>query len=117
MMEELPLSKFREFVERITLEQLPRVHRRWTGNDESAHNHQGDVLLSENPLFIRLFWKSAPQSSIREIGCFKLSLSKLISRDFVRQRGNIVKLRFFHTGNQILIQRGQQWGGIPIGYF
>ena len=117
--ENLPPEEYRDFVIRVATADLPPRHRQWTGNDKSARNHNGAVRFRESPLFIRLFWKETPTSSIKEIGSFKLNLSLLASENYVRTLDNqTLKLRFYHAKDgRIYIQRGHRWRGIPIGEF
>ena len=55
-------------VRRVPNEGASDIRRDWTGNDESARNHNGKVRLSESPLRLRLSWKKGPKDSARLVG-------------------------------------------------
>jgi len=108
-----------KLVRRIEGPEVSGGKRDWTGNDESARNHNSVVRLSESPLRLRLSWKRGPNDQARLIGVFDLDLPGLLAARHVRlepSAPNSVRLRFFHgTDEVIYIQVNSQTPGLPIG--
>lgn len=117
--EALPPEQFHMFVERTSEARMRGLHRRWTGNDNTGRWHHGTVRLSEDPLYLRLQWKSGTGSEVRFVGNFEIKVRKLLINGYLRdERDGTVCLKFHHArDDMIYLKRRIDWPGIPMGYF
>jgi len=116
--ESFPPANMNHLVRRVE-EEASDIRRDWTGNDESARNHNGKVLLSESPLRLRLSWKKSQKDSARLVGIFDLDLNRLLKAGYIRpepKSENEVRLRFYHGwDNVVSIQVNLKKPALPIG--
>ena len=112
-----PLDSFREFVERIRPGELPSKYRRWTGNDESARNHNCKVGRNENPLVMHLSWRANGETPAKFVGCYRINMPRLVREGYALPEGtNEARLRFYHDSDGVVyIGRGQKFPRIPVG--
>ncbi len=106
------------FVERTSEARMTGKHRNWTGNDQNARCHHGRVRLSEDPLYLRLHWKTSPTASPRFVGSFEIKLRKLLVNEYIRDEGGgFVRLRFYHGHDDVIyVKQRLDWPGIPVGH-
>ena len=115
-----PPSYLSHLVRRVDSAQVSDIQRDWTGNDESARNHNGVVYLKESPLRLRLSWKKSATDTAQFIGVFDLDLQQLLDAKYVRTEPNkdqgAIRLRFYHgPGDVIYIQTNLQGPALPVG--
>jgi hypothetical protein len=114
-----PPSHLSHLVRRVEGARASDIQRDWTGNDESARNHNGVVYLNESPLRLRLSWKKSPKDPVKLIGVFDLDLRKLLAEQYVRIEPRVqgaIRLRFCHSpGDVIYIQVNMQGPALPVG--
>ncbi len=117
--ESYPAYNMSHLIQRVPLEKASNIRRDWTGNDESARNHNGKVSLSENPLRLRLSWKKGPKHSVHLVGIYDIYIKQLLKAGYIRYEPNSeskVRLRFYHgLDNVVYIQMNSQGQGLPIG--
>lgn len=117
--ESYPPHHLRHLARRVGSSETSVVDRDWTGNDESARNHNEVVRLNESPLWLRLSWKENSKSPSKLIGIFELYLKELLAERYVRlepKAENSIRLRFYHGwDNVIYIQVNNKELGLPIG--
>ena len=114
-----PPSHLSHLVRRVESSQASGIQHDWTGNDESARNHNGVVSLNESPLRLRLSWKKSPKDAVKLIGVFDLDLRKLLAEQYVRIEPRVqgaIRLCFYHgPGDVIYIQTNMQGPALPVG--
>ena len=112
------LAAFELLCRKLLPKSAPGVHREWTGNDESARNHNGRVLLKPNPLRLRLSWRKSSTERAQLIGVFDLDLQKLLAANYIRLEPGTqdkVRLRFYHGSDDVIyIQANMEGPGLPI---
>jgi hypothetical protein len=94
-----PLDVSRALVQRVEAVPAGAVHRRWVIRDDNQQHHHGIVRLSENPLYVELWWKANARGREQQVGTYRLDLAALVARGYIRYEpegvpGDTVRLRF-----------------------
>jgi len=101
--EKYPLLQFKHLVSRVEQASFLQKHRHWTGNDEIDHHYHIAVPLTQDPLYLNLFWKRGRDESAAFVGTFRLNIGELLSEGYIRQDGkDKVRLRICHCRDDLL---------------
>ncbi len=116
--EALPPEQFHMFVERTSVARMTGNRRNWTGSDQNARCRHGRVRLSEDPLYLSLYWKIAPSAGPCFIGNFEINLRKLLINDYLRDEGDgVVRLKFYRGHDDVIyVKQRLEFPGIPVGH-
>jgi hypothetical protein len=75
----------------------------WTGNDNSARNHNGAVR-KRSQIDVMLRWKQSSSSPAKFIGCFRFDLAALFRLGYIRQdsRPECYRVRLYHAEDDFI---------------
>jgi hypothetical protein len=107
------------FIHFNTPADLSMKHRRWNGNDQTQRNHHGAVPLARDPFDLVLNWKSSPNASLKQVGCYRLNLAALLAAGFIRRdtKPRHVRVRFYHDlDGSVYIEAQQDGPRLLVGH-
>jgi hypothetical protein len=89
--------------------------------DDNQQHYHGVVRLSENPLYVELYWKPSTRGREQRVGTYRLDLSGLLANEYVRYEqerapGDEVRLRFYRGDRGVVyIQSHADQPALAIG--
>jgi len=120
---EFPPSELKHLASRIDRAEAQGRESRWVGNDDIQRHHHGAINLNRDPFYLSLSWKRGRAAPVHPIGFFKLHLSRLLERGYIRDDSipGKVRVRIYHAEDDVLylqVKRGSPriaLGRVPPG--
>lgn len=91
------------------------TQRVWTGRDDNAGHHHGDIPLAQSPVSMTLYWRATRTSKRRPVGRYSIDLHELVKAGYARATLGAVRLRFQSTGERIEISASRAGPALVVG--